>query len=74
MSLLIRMTRLEDLLFFGSLYYESISSPFHLWKMYSDTICRIAFNVSEKFLLPIFISSVKGNCRDVPVLRKIVLA
>ena len=48
---------------FGSLYYESISSPFPLWKMYLDTICRIVFNVSEKFLLPICISIVGDNCR-----------
>ena len=47
---------------FGSLSYESISSPFLLWKMYLDSICRITFNVSEKFLLPIFISSVGDNC------------
>ena len=57
---------------FGSLYYESISSPFLLWKMYLDTICRIASNVSEKFLLLMFISSVVEL--PLPVLRKIVLA
>ena len=55
---------------FGSLYYESISSPFLLWKMYLDTICRIAFNISEKFLLPIFISSVGDNCRTATACTK----
>ena len=34
---------------FGFLYYESISSPFLLWKMYLDLLCRIVFNISEKF-------------------------
>ena len=38
--------------------------------MHLDTICRIAFNVSEKFLLPIFNSSVRGNCRDVTTCTK----
>ena len=55
---------------FGSLYFKSISSPFLLWKMYLDTICRIAFSASENFLLPIFISSVRGNCRDVTACTK----
>ena len=49
---------------FGSLYYESISSPFLLWKMYLDTLCRIVVNVSEKFLLPVLLSSVRGSCRS----------
>ena len=49
---------------FGSLYYASISSPFLLWKMYLDTLCRIIFNVFEKFLLPVLLSSVRGSCRS----------
>ena len=49
--------------YFASLFYETISSPFLLWQMYLDTICRIAFNISENFLLPISISNVKDNCR-----------
>ena len=49
---------------FGSFYYESIRSPFLLWKMYLDTVCRIVFNVSEKFLLPILFSIVMGSCRS----------
>ena len=49
---------------FGSLYYESISSLFLLWKMYLDTLCRIFFKVSEKSVLPVFIISVRGTCRS----------
>ena len=45
-------------------HYESISSPFLIWKMYLDIFCTIAFNVSEKFLLSVFISSVRGFCRN----------
>ena len=55
---------------FGSLYYENISSPFLVWKMYLDIICRIAFNVSERFILPVFISSIKGDCRSFPACTK----
>ena len=43
---------------------ESISSPFLIWKMYLDIFCTIAFNVSEKFLLSVFTSSVRGFCRN----------
>ena len=49
---------------FESLYYKSISSPFLLWKMYPDTLCKTVFNVSEKFFLPILLSSVRGSCRS----------
>ena len=49
---------------FGSLYYESISYPFLLWKMYLDTLCRIVFNASEKFVLPVLISSIRDTCRS----------
>ena len=49
---------------FGSLYYESISCPFLLWKMRLDTLCRIVFNISEKFVLPVLNSSVRGTCRS----------
>ena len=48
---------------FGSLYYESISSPFLLWKSYLDILCRAIFNVSYKFVLPILVSGVDLNCR-----------
>lgn len=45
---------------FVLLYHESISSPF----LYLDIICRIAFNVSEKFYFPIFISGIRGDCTN----------
>lgn len=48
---------------FGSLYYESISSPFLLWKSYLDILCHAIFNVSYKFVLPILVSGVDLNCR-----------
>ena len=54
----------------GSLYYESVSSLFLLWKLYLDTVCRIAFNVPEKFLVPIFISNVGDNCRTATACNK----
>ena len=34
---------------FGSLYCESISSSFLLWKGYLDILCRIVLNVSQRF-------------------------
>ena len=61
MSLLIKKTPLKEFLI---LYYENISSPFLVWKMYLDIIYRIPFNVSERFILPVFISNIKGNCRN----------
>ena len=33
---------------FGGLYYESISSPFMLWKFYLDIISRTVFNVNHQ--------------------------
>ena len=48
----------------GVLYYESISSPFLLFKMSLDTMCKIVFNISSKHLLFVLLSSVKGNCRS----------
>ena len=32
--------------------------------MYPDMLSRIVFNISEKSVLPILISNVKGNCRS----------
>ena len=40
------------------------SSPFLLSKMYLDLLCRIVFNISEKFILPVLFSSIKGSCRN----------
>ena len=41
---------------FGTLYYESINSSFLLWKFYLDILCRIVFNVSQKFVLPLILT------------------
>ena len=49
---------------FASLYYDSISSPFLLFKMYLDTLYRILFNISETFILLALLSSVRGSCRS----------
>ena len=48
---------------FGSLYYESINSPFILWKLYLDVLCRIVFNVSHRFVFPQLESGVNLDCR-----------
>ena len=52
---------------FGFLYYESISSPFLLWKMYIDLLCRIVCNISEKFILSVLFSNIKCSCRNFTV-------
>ena len=51
----------------GGLYYESISSPFMLWKFYLNILSRIVFNVSHEFIFPLLTSSLDGNCRDFTV-------
>ena len=40
---------------FGVLYYESISSPFLLYKTYLEILCTIVYNFVEKKILPLFI-------------------
>ena len=52
---------------FGSLYCESISSPFLLWKGYLDILCRIVFNVFQRFVLPLIVTGIDANCRDFTV-------
>ena len=54
----------NDRLNFGGLYYESINSPFMLWKFYLDILCWIVFNVSHRFIFPLLMSGVDLNCRD----------
>ena len=41
---------------FVSLYYESISSPFLIWRAYLDMLCEVVFNVSHRFILPLITS------------------
>ena len=52
---------------FGLLYYESINSPFFLWKAYLDILCRIVFNVSQRFVLSLIVTSIDANCREFAV-------
>ena len=48
---------------FGSSYYESINSPFMLWKFYLDVLCRIVFNV----FFSLFVPGVDLDCRKYTV-------
>ena len=43
---------------FGMLIYESINSPFLLWKFCLDVLYRIVFNVLQKFVLPLFLTGI----------------
>ena len=49
---------------FGLLYYESISSPFLLWKFYLDILSCVVLYVYEKSVSPFLISGVNLNCRE----------
>ena len=46
------------------LYYECMSSPFLLFKMYLDTLCKTVFNITDKDNLLIIFSAVKSTWRD----------
>ena len=48
---------------FGILFYESMNSPFMIWKLYLDILCQVVFNVSDKFVLPVILPGVTGDCR-----------
>ena len=48
---------------FGTLCYESINSPFLLGKFYLDIFCRIVFNVSQRFILPLILKSINADYR-----------
>ena len=48
---------------FGTLFYESINSPFLLWKFYLEIICRVVFNLSQKFVLPLIFKCIEVDCR-----------
>ena len=47
---------------FGVLYYESISSPFLLYKTYLEILCMIVYNFVEKKILPLFINNGFSAC------------
>ena len=48
---------------FGILFYESMNSPFMIWKLYLDILCRVVFNVCDKSVLPVILSGVTDDCR-----------
>ena len=48
---------------FGILFYENTNSPFMIWKLYLDILCRVVFDVCDKFVLPVILSRVIGDCR-----------
>ena len=52
---------------FGVLYYESTESPFMVWKLYLDVLCRVVFNVSYKHIYPLTVSGTESNCREFAV-------
>ena len=52
---------------FRCLFYESINSPFLLWKFYLDIQCSIAFSICNKILSPAFLHDPNSNCRDYTV-------
>ena len=47
---------------FGSLYCETINSPFMVWELYLDVLCRIIFNISDRVIFSLFTSGINGNC------------
>ena len=52
---------------FGVLYYESIESPFMVWKLYLDVFCRVVFNVSYKHIYNFTVLGSDSNCREFAV-------
>ena len=52
---------------FGVLYYESIESPFMVWKLYLDVFCRVVFNVSYKLIYNFTVLGSDSNCREFAV-------
>lgn len=46
-----------------TLYYKIISSPFLLHKFHLDILCRIVFNISQKFVLPLILIGINADCR-----------
>ena len=52
---------------FGVLYYESIESPFMVWRLYLDVFCRVVFNVSYKHIYNFTVLGSDSNCREFAV-------
>ena len=51
----------------GSLYYESVNSPFLLWKFYLDVLSRVVFNQTNKYVLLMLLSDNETDCRKFTV-------
>ena len=51
----------------GTLFYESIDSPFLLMKFYLDRLARIIFNFCDKSILPMLLSDTETDCRKYTV-------
>lgn len=49
---------------FSLLYYESINSPFLLWKFYLNVLSRLIFNASCRNIIPILLSDLNTDCRS----------
>ena len=54
----------------GSLYYESIDSPFLLWKFYLDVLSRVVFNQINKHVLLMLLSDNEIHCRKFTVFNE----
>ena len=54
---------------FGTLLYESINSPFLLWKFYLEIICRVVFNLSQKFVLSLIFKGSRSNCFNMKIVK-----
>ena len=48
---------------FRIMFYESINSPFLLWKIYLEIICCIVFNLSQTFVLLLILKGIEVDCR-----------
>ena len=49
---------------FGGRYYESISSPYLLWKFYCQKFYEELLLMFHFFIFPLHISGIDMNCRD----------
>ena len=54
----------------GSLYYETVNSPFLLWKFYLDILSCVVFNQSNKHVLLMLLSDNEIDCRKFTLCNK----
>ena len=50
-----------------TLCYECTDSLFLLWKIYLDILCRVAFNILQKFDLLLILAGINADCRKYTV-------